>query len=86
MSSYLARLKKLIPGKRNSEPPQGVTVETGEADYGKEDKKKMSFFNPLDPVPKYEFYAKDTWSGRVKNTRPSLDVLRKPVSEANLFG
>ncbi|KAL0189982.1 hypothetical protein M9458_017081, partial [Cirrhinus mrigala] len=60
-------------------PPQGVSVGMGEGIYGKEnDKKKMSFYNPLDPVPKYEFYAKDTWSGRIKSTRPSLDVLRKP--------
>ncbi|KAI7814336.1 solute carrier family 12 member 10, tandem duplicate 3 [Triplophysa rosa] len=87
MSAYFARLKNIITRKRdsaNSGPPQGVTVETGEGDYGKEDKKKMSFFNPLDPVPKYEFYAKDTWTGRVKNTRPSLDVLRKPQGDDDL--
>ncbi|KAA0722988.1 hypothetical protein E1301_Tti015660 [Triplophysa tibetana] len=67
----------------NSGPPQDVTVETG-ADYAKQDKKKMSFFNPLDPLPKYEFYAKDTWTGRVKNTRPSLDVLRTPQGDEDL--
>uniref|UniRef100_A0A671QTB5 Solute carrier family 12 member 3-like n=1 Tax=Sinocyclocheilus anshuiensis TaxID=1608454 RepID=A0A671QTB5_9TELE len=75
----------LIPGLRrpNNGPPQGdVTVDMGEADFGKEkDMRKMSFFNPLDPVPKYDFYAKDTWAGRIKKTRPSLDVLRKPVSK-----
>uniref|UniRef100_A0A672NKE4 Solute carrier family 12 member 10, tandem duplicate 3 n=1 Tax=Sinocyclocheilus grahami TaxID=75366 RepID=A0A672NKE4_SINGR len=59
-----------------------VTVDMGEADFGKEkDMRKMSFFNPLDPVPKYDFYAKDTWAGRIKKTRPSLDVLRKPPDD-----
>uniref|UniRef100_A0A673KTA6 Solute carrier family 12 member 3 n=1 Tax=Sinocyclocheilus rhinocerous TaxID=307959 RepID=A0A673KTA6_9TELE len=48
------------------------------------DMRKMSFFNPLDPVPKYDFYAKDTWAGRIKKTRPSLDVLRKPPEPDDL--
>uniref|UniRef100_A0A672NRG9 Solute carrier family 12 member 10, tandem duplicate 3 n=1 Tax=Sinocyclocheilus grahami TaxID=75366 RepID=A0A672NRG9_SINGR len=85
MSKYIERIRNLIPGLRrpNNGPPQGdVTVDMGEADFGKEkDMRKMSFFNPLDPVPKYDFYAKDTWAGRIKKTRPSLDVLRKPVSK-----
>uniref|UniRef100_A0A8C2AX99 Solute carrier family 12 member 10, tandem duplicate 3 n=1 Tax=Cyprinus carpio TaxID=7962 RepID=A0A8C2AX99_CYPCA len=83
MSKYIERIRNLIPGLRrpdNNGPPQGdVTVDIGETDYGKEkDLGKMSFFNPLDPVPKYDFYAKDTWAGRIKKSRPSLDVLRKP--------
>uniref|UniRef100_A0A8C1PRS1 Solute carrier family 12 member 10, tandem duplicate 3 n=1 Tax=Cyprinus carpio TaxID=7962 RepID=A0A8C1PRS1_CYPCA len=81
MARYIARIRKSIPGDSNI-PSQGVTVDMGEFDYGKEkEKEKMSFYNPMDPVPKYEFYAKDTWSGRIKSTRPSLDVLRKPVSK-----
>uniref|UniRef100_A0A8C1VUL3 Solute carrier family 12 member 10, tandem duplicate 3 n=1 Tax=Cyprinus carpio TaxID=7962 RepID=A0A8C1VUL3_CYPCA len=81
MARYIARIRKSIPGDSNI-PSQGVTVDMGEFDYGKEkEKAKMSFYNPMDPVPKYEFYAKDTWSGRIKSTRPSLDVLRKPVSK-----
>ncbi|KAL0189981.1 hypothetical protein M9458_017080 [Cirrhinus mrigala] len=78
MAKYINRIRNLIPGLRRPDngPPQGVTVE---ADFEKEkDLKKMSFYNPLDPVPKYDFYAKDTWAGRIKKTRPSLDVLRKP--------
>ncbi|XP_016360656.1 solute carrier family 12 member 3-like [Sinocyclocheilus anshuiensis] len=85
MSKYIERIRNLIPGLRrpNNGPPQGdVTVDMGEADFGKEkDMRKMSFFNPLDPVPKYDFYAKDTWAGRIKKTRPSLDVLRKPPDD-----
>uniref|UniRef100_A0A8C1EY36 Solute carrier family 12 member 10, tandem duplicate 3 n=1 Tax=Cyprinus carpio carpio TaxID=630221 RepID=A0A8C1EY36_CYPCA len=83
MARYVARIRNLIPGVRHADsniPSQGVTVDMGVLDYGK-DKIKMSFYNPLDPVPKYDFYAKDTWSGRIKSTRPSLDVLRKPVSK-----
>lgn len=82
MAAYFARLKNFVLRKNDTGPPQDVTVDGGEADYGKQEKKKMSFFNPLDPVPKYDFYAKDTWTGRVKNSRPTLDVLRKPVSKA----
>uniref|UniRef100_A0A673KMZ9 Solute carrier family 12 member 3-like n=1 Tax=Sinocyclocheilus rhinocerous TaxID=307959 RepID=A0A673KMZ9_9TELE len=86
MSKYIERIRNLIPGLRRPDsngPPQGdVTVDMGEADCGKEkDMRKMSFFNPLDPVPKYDFYAKDTWAGRIKKTRPSLDVLRKPPDD-----
>uniref|UniRef100_A0A8C1PAC7 Solute carrier family 12 member 10, tandem duplicate 3 n=1 Tax=Cyprinus carpio TaxID=7962 RepID=A0A8C1PAC7_CYPCA len=83
MARYVARIRNLIPGVWHADsniPSQGVTVDMGVLDYGK-DKIKMSFYNPLDPVPKYDFYAKDTWSGRIKSTRPSLDVLRKPVSK-----
>lgn len=82
MGKFIDRIRNSIPGLRrpdNNVPPQGVTVEMGEVDYELE-KKKMSFYNPLDPVPKYDFYANDTFSGRIKSTRPSLDVLRKPVS------
>ncbi|KAL1272040.1 hypothetical protein QQF64_031056 [Cirrhinus molitorella] len=76
MAKYIERIRNVIPGLRRPDngPPQDVTVEV---DSGK-DMRKMSFFNPLDPVPKYDFYAKDTWAGRIKRTRPSLDVLRKP--------
>ncbi|KAK2913269.1 hypothetical protein Q8A67_001668 [Cirrhinus molitorella] len=88
MARYIARIRNLIPGMRNSDsniPPQGVSVDMGEGVYGKEkDQQKMSFYNPLDPVPKYEFYAKDTWSGRIKSTRPSLDILRKPPDPDDL--
>lgn len=84
MVKNIDRIRNLIPGLHrpdNNIPSQGVTVDMGEFDFGKEqDKRKMSFYNPLDPVPKYEYYAKDTWTGRIKSTRPSLDVLRKPVS------
>uniref|UniRef100_A0A8C1VPU1 Solute carrier family 12 member 10, tandem duplicate 3 n=1 Tax=Cyprinus carpio TaxID=7962 RepID=A0A8C1VPU1_CYPCA len=84
MARYIARIRKSIPGDSNI-PSQGVTVDMGEFDYGKEkEKAKMSFYNPMDPVPKYEFYAKDTWSGRIKSTRPSLDVLRKPPDPDDL--
>lgn len=90
MVKFIDSIRNLIPGLRrpdNNVPPQGVTVDMGEVDYGKEqDKTKMSFYNPLDPVPKYEFYAKDTFSGRIKNSRPSLDILRKPVSKFELSG
>ncbi|XP_067303687.1 solute carrier family 12 member 3-like [Pseudorasbora parva] len=86
MAKYIDRIRNLIPGLRRPEtnlPPQGVTVDIGE--YGKEqDKQKMSFYNPLDPLPKYDFYAKDTFSGRIKSTRPSLDVLRKPPEPDDL--
>ncbi|TRY79057.1 hypothetical protein DNTS_033306 [Danionella cerebrum] len=74
------RLRNLIPGLRRPETNNvnGISVNIGERDYGKEqDIRQMSIFNPLDPLPKYEFYAKDTWSGRIKSIRPSLDVLRK---------
>ncbi len=87
MARYIARIRNTISGLQHSDsniPPQGVSVNMGEGDYGREDKRKMSFFNPLDTVPKYEFYAKDTWSGHIKSTRPSLDVLRKPVSKATI--
>ncbi|XP_016113854.1 solute carrier family 12 member 10, tandem duplicate 3 [Sinocyclocheilus grahami] len=88
MARYIARIRKCIPGVQHPDsniPSQGVTVDIGEVDYGKEkDKGKMSFYNPMDPVPKYEFYAKDTWSGRIKSTRPSLDVLRKPPDPDDL--
>ncbi|KAG1937890.1 solute carrier family [Pimephales promelas] len=81
-------IRNLIPGLRRTDtnvPSQGVSVDMGEFDYGKDmDKRKMSFFNPLDPLPKYEYYAKDTWTGRIKNTRPSLDVLRKPPDPDDL--
>ncbi|XP_016360677.1 solute carrier family 12 member 3-like [Sinocyclocheilus anshuiensis] len=83
MARYVARIRNFIPGVRHADsniPSQGVTVDMGEVNYGK-DKIKMSFYNPLDPVPKYDFYAKDTWSGRIKSTRPSLDVLRKPPDD-----
>uniref|UniRef100_A0A8C1HZE8 Solute carrier family 12 member 10, tandem duplicate 3 n=1 Tax=Cyprinus carpio carpio TaxID=630221 RepID=A0A8C1HZE8_CYPCA len=86
MARYVARIRNLIPGVRHADsniPSQGVTVDMGVLDYGK-DKIKMSFYNPLDPVPKYDFYAKDTWSGRIKSTRPSLDVLRKPPDPDDL--
>ncbi|XP_065150411.1 solute carrier family 12 member 3-like [Paramisgurnus dabryanus] len=86
MASYFARLKNFITGKRNSanlDLPKGV-AETEEADYGEDQKKKMSFYNPLDPVPKLEFYSKDTWTGRMKSMRPTLDVLRKPQGEEDL--
>ncbi|XP_016120203.1 solute carrier family 12 member 3-like [Sinocyclocheilus grahami] len=89
MARYVARIRNFIPGVRHADsniPSQGVTVDMGEVDYGK-DKIKMSFYNPLDPVPKYDFYAKDTWSGRIKSTRPSLDVLRKPdVNDVRIIG
>ncbi|XP_048041353.1 solute carrier family 12 member 3-like [Megalobrama amblycephala] len=88
MVKFIDSIRNLIPGLRrpdNNVPPQGVTVDMGEVDYGKEqDKTKMSFYNPLDPVPKYEFYAKDTFSGRIKNSRPSLDILRKPPEPDDL--
>ncbi|KAK9972316.1 hypothetical protein ABG768_025631 [Culter alburnus] len=88
MVRYIDHIRNLIPGRQrpdNNLPPQGVTVDMGEFDYGKEqDKRKMSFYNPLDPVPKYEYYAKDTWTGRIKSTRPSLDVLRKPPDPDDL--
>ncbi|KAG1937889.1 solute carrier family 12 member 3-like isoform X2 [Pimephales promelas] len=81
MGKYIDRMRNLIPGLRRPDtnvPPQGVTVDMGAGDYEKDlDKKKVSFFNPLDPVPKYDFYANDTFTGRIKKTRPSLDVLRK---------
>lgn len=57
MVRYIDHIRNLIPGRQrpdNNLPPQGVTVDMGEFDYGKEqDKRKMSFYNPLDPVPKY---------------------------------
>lgn len=85
MGKFIERIRNLIPGLRrpdNNVPPQVVTVDVGEVDYGKEkDIIKMSFYNSLDPVPKYDFYAKDTWKGHIKQTRPSLDVLRNPVSK-----
>ncbi|XP_067303685.1 solute carrier family 12 member 10, tandem duplicate 3 [Pseudorasbora parva] len=88
MVKFTDRIRNSIPGLHrpdNNLPPQGVTVDMGEFDYGKEqDKRKMSFYNPLDPVPKYEYYAKDTWTGRIKSTRPSLDVLRKPPEPDDL--
>nr|ABU68839.1 solute carrier family 12 member 10.2 [Danio rerio] len=63
-------------------PHQGdVAVDMGEADFGKKENQKMSIYNPLDPVPKYDFYAKDTWAGRIKKSRPSLDVLRNPPDD-----
>lgn len=86
MAKYFERIRNVIPGLRrreNNGPHQGdVTVDMGEADFGKKvDIGKMSIYNPLDPVPKYDFYAKDTWAGRIKKSRPSLDVLRNPVSK-----
>ncbi|NP_001128603.2 solute carrier family 12 member 10, tandem duplicate 3 [Danio rerio] len=86
MSRPIAHIRNLIPGGRlpDSRPPennlQDVTMNLEKVDYVMEqeqDKRKMSIFNPLDPTPKFEFYAKDTWTGRIKSARPSLDVLRK---------
>ncbi|XP_052002576.1 solute carrier family 12 member 3-like [Xyrauchen texanus] len=80
MASYFARFKNLFTHRgvanNNIAGPQGV--EMGEADLEKKDKNKMSFYNALDPVPKLDFYAKDTLTGRMKSIRPSLEVLRKP--------
>ncbi|XP_073715776.1 solute carrier family 12 member 3-like [Misgurnus anguillicaudatus] len=83
MASYFARLKNVILRRGNSaniQPPQ----ETEEVDYGKDPTKKMTFYSHLDPVPKLDFYAKDTWTGRMKCSRPSLDILRKPQGEEDL--
>ncbi|XP_073693536.1 solute carrier family 12 member 3-like [Garra rufa] len=85
MAKYIERIRNVIPGLRRPDngPPQDVTME---ADFEKEkDMRKMSFFNPLDPVPKYDFYAKDTLAGHIKRTRPSLDVLRKPPDPDDLL-
>ncbi|XP_041095500.1 solute carrier family 12 member 3-like [Polyodon spathula] len=62
-------------GVQNEESPQPQPVLYQNA---RQDHRRPSIYSTLDQVPHYAFYANTAVPGRLKKSRPSLNVLRSP--------
>ncbi|RXM28717.1 Solute carrier family 12 member 3 [Acipenser ruthenus] len=64
---------------QGEESPQPQPVLTQNA---RQDHRRPSIYSTLDQVPHYAFYANTAAPGRLKKSRPSLNVLRYAIDES----
>ncbi|XP_030635261.1 solute carrier family 12 member 3-like [Chanos chanos] len=87
----LSRLREIVIGQNGSRNPTlstDIAMETGDIDYGMSmrDNRRPSIYSTIDAMPQLDFYANDTITGRLRHSRPSLEILRKANNEGIVVG
>ncbi|KPP61493.1 hypothetical protein Z043_120404, partial [Scleropages formosus] len=69
-----------IPVKTESE----TSDQTSEQRDSRQDSRRPSIYSAIDTVPQLDFYINATATGRLRRSRPSLEVLRKAADDVEL--
>ncbi|KAL4618290.1 solute carrier family 12 member 3-like [Arapaima gigas] len=69
-----------VPVNTESETPD----QTSERRDSRQDSRRPSIYSAIDTVPQLDFYINSTATGRIRRSRPSLEVLRKAFDDVEL--